>query len=216
MSTLPLSPALSRVSDHAACSGCGLCQLVCPAWRAHRDVLFTPHGRAKAIQHGATAAELTASLASCTLCGACEPVCPERIPVVALTLELRGETLPTIESELPANHVWHLYDLLGPDDLLVIEPRAYHRDYERQVRRYDELRVATGCMMNLDLQRIAIPADSAAEVRWILEGKQPNRIVIEREADRELFAAASAASDVPIRHVAELIAQRPVKEDSHA
>lgn len=199
--------------DHAACSGCGLCQLVCPAWRAHRDVLFTPHGRAKAIQHGATAAELSASLSSCTLCGACEPVCPERIPIVALTLELREEYEAPPATELPANHLWHLYDRLGPDDLYVIAARAYHRDYEAQVRRYDELRVVTGCMTNLDLQRIAISADTIEEARWILEGKQPKRIIIERETDRSLFAALG---DWPILHVAELIAQQAHPEALHA
>ena len=202
-----------NITGHAACSGCGLCQLVCPAWRENRDVLFTPHGRAKAIQHGADAAELRASMASCTLCGACEPVCPERIPIMELTVELRGEPMPKASQELTSNHLWYLYDLLGPEDLYVIEPRAYHRDYETQVRRYDELRVATGCMLNLDLQRIAIPADTVQEARWILQGKQAKRIIIEREADRAKFATLG---DWPIHHVTELIAQHSMKGAAHA
>lgn len=185
-----------------ACSGCGLCQLVCPAWRAHRDVMYTPHGRAKAIQNGVDTAELAKSLASCSLCGACEPVCPERVRIVELTLRLRKEPEPPLPQELPPDHLVALRTLLGPDDLYVIEPRAYHRDYEVQVRRYDALRVATGCMTNLDLQRIAIPADDSEQARWILVGKQPKRIVIEREQDRTAFAAVG---DWPIQHVAELI-----------
>jgi ferredoxin len=40
---------------YAACSGCSLCLLVCPVWRATRDIRLTPHGRAKALQHGASA-----------------------------------------------------------------------------------------------------------------------------------------------------------------
>ena len=41
-------------ADYAACSGCSLCLLVCPVWRRRRDDLrLTPHGRAKALQHGA-------------------------------------------------------------------------------------------------------------------------------------------------------------------
>lgn len=58
-------------------------------WRQTRDVRLTPHGRAKALQHGASPADLKASIASCTLCGACEPACPEEIPLVDLMLELR-------------------------------------------------------------------------------------------------------------------------------
>jgi NAD-dependent dihydropyrimidine dehydrogenase PreA subunit len=75
--------------DFASCSGCSLCLLVCPIWRRSRDLGFTPLGRAKALQHGAVAADLAASTQSCTLCGACEPVCPEEIGLVAMTLDLR-------------------------------------------------------------------------------------------------------------------------------
>lgn len=75
--------------DYAACSGCSLCLLVCPAWRATRDPRISPEGRAKALQAGAPAAELAASAQACTLCGACEPVCPEDIDLVGMTLSLR-------------------------------------------------------------------------------------------------------------------------------
>ena len=54
-------------SDHAACSGCSLCLLVCPVWRQTHDPRMTPEGRAKALQNGATAAEIAASVQSCTL-----------------------------------------------------------------------------------------------------------------------------------------------------
>lgn len=77
--------------NYASCSGCDLCLLACPVWRQRRDLRLTPHGRAKALQHGATAAELGASIASCTLCGSCEPACPEAIPLVDLILDLRRQ-----------------------------------------------------------------------------------------------------------------------------
>jgi len=76
--------------DYASCSGCGLCLLVCSVWRRGRDFSLTPLGRAKALQHGAAAADIAASLHSCTLCAACEPVCPEDIELVAMTLDLRS------------------------------------------------------------------------------------------------------------------------------
>ena len=47
--------------SHASCSGCSLCLLACPVWRQTRDIRLTPHGRAKALQHGAGAAALGAS-----------------------------------------------------------------------------------------------------------------------------------------------------------
>src|SRR3954466_8279870 len=75
--------------DHAACSGCSLCLLVCPVWRRTHDPRMTPEGRAKALQHGATPQDLALSVASCELCGACEPVCPENIDLVGMTLDLR-------------------------------------------------------------------------------------------------------------------------------
>ena len=43
------------------------------------------------MQHGASAADLQASIASCTLCGACEPACPEEIPLVDMILGLRQQ-----------------------------------------------------------------------------------------------------------------------------
>ena len=91
-------PALSGRAakrDFAACSGCSLCLLVCPVWRKTRDLRFTPHGRAKALQHGAPVAELAPSIESCTLCGACEPACPENIDLVGMVLGLRAQ-LPQV------------------------------------------------------------------------------------------------------------------------
>jgi len=77
--------------SHTSCSGCDLCLLACPVWRQTRDIRLTPHGRAKALQHGATAADIGASVSSCTLCGSCEPACPEDIPLVDLILDLRRQ-----------------------------------------------------------------------------------------------------------------------------
>lgn len=87
---------------------------------------------------------------------------------------------------------------LKAGDLYVIEPRAYNADQARLVGRYDALRAASGCHMNLDLQRIAVPA--AGQGPWILEGRAVERIVVEDLADR----AAFAFSGRPVLHVAEL------------
>lgn len=76
---------------YEACTGCSLCLLACPVWRATRDLRLTPHGRSRALQCGATAGELAASIDACTFCGACEPACPQDIGLVAMMVELRAE-----------------------------------------------------------------------------------------------------------------------------
>ena len=104
---------------------------------------------------------------------------------------------------------------LRASDLYVIEPRAYHADYQRLVRYYDALRAEAGCVFNLDLQRIAIPAaarslaqrlgleafDDNVQTRWILQGRQVARIVVESLEDGEAFAQVSAC---PVVHLADL------------
>ena len=303
--------------DFAACSGCSLCLLVCPVWRKTRDLRFTPHGRAKALQHGVAAADLKDSIDSCTLCGACVPACPENIDLVAMTLDLRRQ-LPLARPLATGTHgvkkitdyksqtvllagaalrghdaacrgaaqllgctpalddgddialaleagaeisaarreeflqplraaaglvvadallarelkIWlpqhkisnlgmalsrraNLRRLLRKDDLYVIEPRAFHADHEARVRYYDDLRHATGCAMNLDLQRIAIPAtarslpqrlgleatDDTEQTRWLLQGRKIARIVVEDAGD---IAAFKQIGNLPVVHLAEL------------
>jgi ferredoxin len=104
---------------------------------------------------------------------------------------------------------------LGAGDLYVIEPRAYHADYQRLVGYYDALRAECGCALNLDLQRIAIPAaarglgqrlgldvvDDSAQLDWILLGRKPARIVVESLEDGAAFAQVSS---LPVVHLADL------------
>ena len=86
---------------------------------------------------------------------------------------------------------------LQAGDLYVVESRAFNGDHARLVGRYDALRHASGCEMNLDLQRIAIPGSQAG---WILEGRRIERIVVEDLADGDAFAF----SGKPVLHVADL------------
>jgi len=190
--------------DYAACSGCALCLLVCPIWRQTGDVELTPLGCTKSMQCGAIVADLAGAAQWCNLCGACAPVCPERIDLVGLMRSLRRRlSLASIEAgpavgDPPITRP-ALSRLLGPGDLLVIETRGYHADYERRVNLYDGIRRATGCMLNLDLQRIAIPArlpvpdgyggggDDLGQARWIVEGRAIRRVVVEDPADLGVF-----------------------------
>ncbi|MDD2915312.1 MAG: 4Fe-4S dicluster domain-containing protein [Gallionella sp.] len=77
--------------SHSDCSGCGLCMLVCPMWRRNRDLQHSPHGCAKALQHGAAPDDLAEALWNCTLCRACDPVCPEQLDISGMILKLRGQ-----------------------------------------------------------------------------------------------------------------------------
>ena len=276
--------------SHHDCSGCGLCLLVCPVWRQSRDVRFTPKGRARAIQHGATREDLVGSLAGCTLCGACEPACPEELPLVDMVMELRGgaplrsslgkrtgkkdlllagaalradpgrlartialldghelveddgadivaaleagatlsqaridqflasvrEARRVVVSEglllralrrwLPGVQVTGIGEALlpsiagklQPGDLYVIASQAFNFDQSRLIGAYERLRAAAGCEINLDLQRIAMPA--AAQARWILEGRQVERIVVEDLSEGAAFGFAGK----PVLHLADL------------
>jgi Fe-S-cluster-containing hydrogenase component 2 len=321
--------------DYASCSGCGLCLLVCPVWRRHHDIGLTPLGRARALQHGAGAAGIAASIQSCTLCAACEPVCPEDIALVAMTLDLRRQLPPHASMQnlrlrmeeqaarplapcpaaatlllpgralrerpetlaraaallggagkiviadddgpdislaleagvaIPAQRLQrflqplrapssvvvadglllrHLRQwlprskiaslglalsgraavrrALGAGDLYVIEPRAYHADYQRLVKHYDSLRSVTGCTLNLDLQRIAIPAsarslaqnpgpdaiDDTVQARWILQGRNVARVVMENVEDIPAFERVGT---LPVVHLADLADDRASSE----
>ena len=319
--------------DHAHCSGCSLCVLVCPVWRATRDLRLSPEGRCKALQHGADIDAIAPALEACTLCSACEAVCPENINLIDSVLALRqilpaksdraaaqehvahrlrertsgipavplsaphrllagGRSMPeerllagiskalaceissadagddivaaleagvpvpperrarllgslagakqvTVADGLlarqlrrwaPALKVASLGEALSgisavrralqSTDLYVIEPRAFHADYERLVTHYDTLRQERGCVMNLDLQRIAVPASmlgidgqlglkdlhassaQAAQIDWILHGREVKRIVVEDWADVAHFKTHTA---LPVLHIAELL-----------
>ena len=313
---------MKHTKDHAACSGCSLCLLVCPMWRQYRDISLTAHGYAKALQHGATVTDIAVALWNCSLCAACDPVCPEQIDVTGMILSLRrqlahhdagnlqarmeeqtsrspavqsavttillpdpvlrehpdtlariaalleiaiaeddgadivlaleaGITIPPhrlkkfidplrridkiivaeglllkhLKLWLPEVRIVSLGEALSSHaavrgsmqatDLYVIEPRAYHADYQRLVKHYDHLRIASGSAFNLDLQRIAIPAtarslpqrlgekapDDDEQARWMLHGRKVSRIVVESMADRELLARVS---NIPVVHLAEL------------
>jgi len=104
---------------------------------------------------------------------------------------------------------------LRPTDLYVIETRGYHADFPRLVRFYDELRQRVGCEMNLDLQRAAIATgaaslqcrtgrgriEAAEQARFILEGRDVERVVVECVDD---IAPFREVTDLPVVHLAEV------------
>ena len=118
-----------------------------------------------------------------------------------------GETLMDIVS---------IRKSLLSDDMYIIESRGYHSDFERLVKYYDRLRHETGCQMNLDLQRIAIPTGASSlqarrnietagcldHARWIMKGRKTKRIVVEDFADIKVF---QRIADLPVIHISSLV-----------
>ena len=109
----------------------------------------------------------------------------------------------------------NIYGLLGPDDLYIIETRVYNGDHERMVREYDLIRKKTGCQMNMDLHRSAIPTGARSvylnavspeeQAKWIIKGRRFKRIIVENPEDISVFSRVSKAvvihvSDLAGRH----------------
>ena len=105
---------------------------------------------------------------------------------------------------------------LRPTDFYMIETRAYNANRRTFVAFYDTLRRETGCFMNLDLQRVATPTGACSmqhreglamvvsveeQVRWLLEGREAERIVVEHMDD---YAAFTAHTKLPVVHLAEV------------
>ncbi len=182
----PPVPAPAR-PGHAACSGCALCLLPCPVWWETHDPLLTPMGRAKALQGGASAESLLASLEACVLCGACEPICPERIDTIGMTLSLRGQ--------LVARGAWPLADraraaqpergpgvagsartllLAGPD--LAARPEAIQAIL-RHLGRDAAVADDDGRDLALDLE-VGLPLPASREERWLSTLASARRLVV--------------------------------------
>ena len=105
--------------------------------------------------------------------------------------------------------------LLGPDDLYIIETRAYNGAHGEMVREYDLIKKKTGCQMNMDLHRSAIPTGASSvysnavspeeQAKWIIKGRSFKRIVVESPEEINVFRKAT---DARVIHVSELVKRR--------
>jgi len=106
---------------------------------------------------------------------------------------------------------------IKPTDFYMIETRAYNANRCSFVAVYDALHQETGCMMNLDLQRVATPTGAASmqhreglamiisiedQVKWLLEGRKAERVVVESLDDYEAF---TAYTKLQVVHLAEVV-----------
>jgi ferredoxin len=202
------------------CYGCSLCLLSCPMWLQRRDVRFSPQGYASAMQHGVDIAEMAEELSACLMCGACDLLCPEKIDLTGMIVAIWQEAGLTDVSHTSVPDSFSLscdpavQQNLGPDDFYIIDARTFHTRHAERVGHYDALRHTTGCSMNLDLHRMAIPTgigslsdslgqfDTGKQIEWLIQGRSFSRIIIENPADQSMLTEVTGK---PVLHVSELI-----------
>ncbi|MDX8405057.1 MAG: 4Fe-4S dicluster domain-containing protein [Mariprofundus sp.] len=202
------------------CYGCSLCLLSCPMWLQRRDVRFSPQGYAKAMQHGADGSEMAETLSACIQCGACDLLCPAGIDLTGMiNTALQQSDLANKQHDQPSTD-WFamscdpaLRHALREDDLYIIDAVAFHRHHARRALHYEKLRQATGCSMNLDLNRMAVATgigsmaarlqsfDLRKQVEWLLQGRNVQRIIVENPADQAVLIAMTGK---PVLHLSEL------------
>jgi len=215
------------------CQGCSLCLLPCPMWQQHRDVMFSPQGLAKATQSGATADDLQEQAASCIQCGACDVMCPENIALSSWLEELSeviGSALNEVTKEPKLNGFVISCDPLVQqsihvDDFYIIDAAPFHADYQRRVEHYTSLRIKTGCSMNLDLNRMAIPTGIGSEaakqekfnvceqIQWLMQGREFSRVIVENHDDIKVLRELT---DKPVVCIAELLESLDVRGEHAA
>ncbi len=170
-------------------------------WLQHRDVAYSPQGIAKALQHGAQTAELAEVASACIACGACDRLCPEQIDISAMIASLSGGDVSVPEYDgFKMSCDANLQEQLSVDDLYIIDAQSFHANYAERLAHYDALKKATGCQMNLDLNRMAIATgissraasigefDVSQQIEWLIQGRSFKRIVVENPADKEMLA----------------------------
>ena len=106
----------------------------------------------------------------------------------------------------------NIYGLLGPGDLYIVETRGYNSAHDEMVKKYDLIRKETGCQMNMDLHRSAIPTGSGSiylntvspedQAKWILKGRNFKRIVVENPEEISVFRKVT---DAQVIHVSNLV-----------
>jgi ferredoxin len=159
-------------------------------------------------------------LSACIECGACDLLCPEKIDLTGMIAAIWQEAQLTDASHTLIPDCFALscepavQQNLGPDDFYIIEARAFHTHHTERVRHYDALRHATGCSMNLDLHRMAIPTGIGSlsnslgrfnikkQIEWLIQGRRFNRIIVENPADQSMLAEVTGK---PVIHVSDLI-----------
>jgi len=189
-------------------------------WLQRRDIRFSAQGYAKAMQHGAVAGDMAEALSACIRCGACDRLCPQQIDLSGMIAAALKKTQSAEVPEVAAD--WFAISCspavrqhVRADDFYMIEASAFHANHRQRVVHYEKLRQATGCSMNLDLNRMAIATgigsaavslqsfDVRKQIEWLLQGRSFQRMIVENPADQSLLAEITGK---PVLHLSELLA----------
>jgi len=191
-------------------------------WRYHRHVAYSPQGFAKAMQAGADAIDLRESLSNCIMCGACDVMCPENIDLTGMVAEAWSQAgLPTPLQHNPEATGFTIscnrsvQARIQASDLYIIDAAPFHAHHAERVAHYTRLRDERGCSMNLDLHRMAIPTGAhsvsaemgifnvEAQIRWLIQGRDFERVIVENTNDIDAFAAATGKHVIHISALME-------------
>jgi len=99
---------------------------------------------------------------------------------------------------------------LNASDFYMMDSQSYHADYRHMLAYYDALQCETACQLSRDLHRLGMPTganaengfDTRAQIDWLLQGRNVNRIVVESLADYHLLAKHC---DQPVSYISELL-----------
>ena len=96
-------------------------------------------------------------------------------------------------------------------DFYMMDSQSYHASYADSLPYYDRLQQETSCQLNRDLHRLGIPSgalandsfDRQAQVEWLLQGHDIDRVIVESLAD---YLVLSAYGQQPVQHISDLLA----------
>ena len=145
--------------------------------------------------------------------------CPRLVISDVLLLKQLRSQFPRVKTTSLSQYLFDalpLNSLLSADDLYIVDSRAYHLDFGARVEAYMQLKQNSECMMNLDLQRIAIPVN-ASEVsdaidvgkqwQWITQGRSFKRVIVESLTEFKNIQRLirSQPDRVSVLHLSDLI-----------
>jgi len=95
-------------------------------------------------------------------------------------------------------------------DFYIMDSQSYHADYQHMLGYYDALQCETTCQLSRDLHRLGMPTgahaendfDVRAQINWLLQGRNVNRIVVESLADYHLL---EKHCDQPVSHISDIV-----------
>ena len=170
------------------CLKCGMCQQMCPTFRAVRREYFAPRGRIQIIKHYLegdirVSPIFQQAIMSCTLCDACSAMCPSGVRIDRVFRMMRGELANAMGPGITKNV---LFSILRSMSLMRTAARLGRAGQRLLV---DGLRLA-GKLGNIPLSRL--PRFNKRSFRGSVGG----RIAPQREAAGRVLYFTGCATEL--------------------